>query len=42
MRFMVMVKATGDSKADDFGADVVPGLREQEERLRAQMAGERR
>jgi hypothetical protein len=46
MRFMVMVKADKDTEAgvrqvfeaEDFGPAFTPELREQEERLRAQMA----
>nr|WP_286138099.1 hypothetical protein [Polaromonas sp. C04] len=38
MRFMIIVRATRDSEAEDFGAEFTPELREQEARLRTQNA----
>ncbi|HSV80690.1 MAG TPA: hypothetical protein VLK85_15955 [Ramlibacter sp.] len=39
MRFMSLVKADRNSETEDFGEALTPELREQEERLRAQVPG---
>ena len=38
MRVMVMVKATEDSEASDFGEEFTPELQEREDRLRKEFA----